>query len=67
MRRHQFGASSEALDQLELRLEDEEIAAAAERPAPADPPDAEKSLPKRRPVPDHLPREEPVGVGVPPV
>jgi len=32
MQRHRFGASSEALDQLTLMLEDEEIAAAAERP-----------------------------------
>jgi len=60
MQRHRFGASSEALDQLELRLEDEEISAAAERPAPADPPDAGKGVPKRRPLPDHLPREEQV-------
>jgi hypothetical protein len=29
MRRHRFGSSSEALDQLELTLEDEEIAQAA--------------------------------------
>ena len=60
MQRHRFGASSEALDQLELRLEDEEIGAAAERPAPADPPGTEKGVPKRLPLPDHLPREEQV-------
>ena len=60
MQRHRFGASSEALDQLELRLEDEEISAAAERPVPADPPDAGKGVAKRRPLPDHLPREEQV-------
>jgi transposase len=62
MQRHRFGTSSEALDQLELRLEDEEIAAAAERPgsehaADADA-DAEKGVPKRRPLPDHLPCDE---------
>jgi len=33
MRQHQFGSRSEALDQLALRLEDEEIAASAQDPA----------------------------------
>ncbi len=32
MRRHRFGPSSEALDQLALTLEDDEIAASAQRP-----------------------------------
>lgn len=60
LRRHRFGASSETLDQLQLRLEDEEIAAAAGSPAPQDPPATAKGTPKRRPLPDHLPREEAV-------
>ena len=59
MRRHRFGARSEALDQLELLLEGEEIAAAAdefkvERAVGA------KLQPKRKPLPDHLPRDEQV-------
>jgi transposase len=58
LRRHQFGARSEAIDQLELTLEDEEIAQAAERSS--DPPGIEvsKGRPKRKPLPDHLPRNE---------
>jgi len=60
LRRHQFGSRSESLDQLELTLEEEEIARAAEQrddkgaAAPVPP----KSQPKRRPLPDHLPRNE---------
>ena len=58
LRRQRFGATSETLDQLELGLEDEEIARAAEAlPAPL--PGA-KRQPKRRPLPEHLPREETV-------
>jgi transposase len=61
LRRHRFGAKSEALDQLELLLEGEEIAAAADetkierasRPEP-------KGQPKRKPLPDHLPRDDQV-------
>ena len=56
--RQRFGAGSETLDQLELGLEDEEIARAAEAlPAPL--PGA-KRQPKRRPLPEHLAREETV-------
>ena len=58
LRRQRFGATSEALDQLEFGLEDEEIARAAE-PVPDPPPDTKKQ-PKRRPLPDHLPRKETV-------
>jgi len=63
MRRHRFGASSEALDQLQLSLEDEEVAQAAEDA----PPQADqnttsdqkpKGQPKRKPLPDYLPRHE---------
>ncbi len=65
MRRHRFGSSSEALDQLELTLEEEEIARAAETPvedaaAKTPAPDTSKRKPKRKPLPDHLPRNETV-------
>ena len=58
LRRQRFGATSETLDQLELGLEDEEVARAAE--ALPEPTPATKKQPKRRPLPDHLPREETV-------
>ena len=58
LRRQRFGTASETLDQLELGLEDEEIARAAE--APPEPPAVAKKQPKRRPLPDHLPRDETV-------
>ncbi|MGE3643298.1 MAG: IS66 family transposase [Beijerinckiaceae bacterium] len=64
MRRHRFGSSCEALDQLELILEEEEIAQAAETPvedvAEAPISDGAKRKPKRKPLPDHLPRNETV-------
>ncbi len=65
MRRHRFGSSSEALDQLELTLEEEEIARAAETPvednaAEALVPNDAKKKPKRKPLPNHLPRNETV-------
>ena len=57
-RRHRFGAMSETLDQLQLRLEDEEIAAAqAGKPAPtgeAQGTPEPKAKPKRRPLPADL-------------
>ena len=56
LRRHQFGSRSEALDQLELTLEEQEIARAAEAPSSQPSPVDEKRQPKRRPLPDHLPR-----------
>jgi hypothetical protein len=62
MRQHQFGSRSEALDQLALRLEDEEIAASAQDPAQDDTDTdqkvASKGKPRRKPLPDHLPRNE---------
>ena len=58
LRRHQFGARSEALDQLELTLEDEEIARAVEIPVASDVSDTPKGKPKRKPLPDHLPRND---------
>ncbi|MGY9058086.1 MAG: IS66 family transposase, partial [Alphaproteobacteria bacterium] len=59
LRRHQFGARSETIDQLELTIEEQEIARAAEAPAPAaSDTKAEKKKPKRRPLPEGLPRQE---------
>lgn len=63
MRRHRFGASSEALDQLQLSLEEEEVAqAAAEVSSQADHDTTLdlklKGQPRRKPLPDHLPRHE---------
>ena len=57
--RHRFGSSSEGLDQLNLTLEDDEIAAAAEAPKPETPSEP-KNKPKRRPPPEHLPRDDDV-------
>ena len=57
MRQHRFGPRSEALDQLALTLEDEEIAASAQEPAPVDadqPATPPKGKPKRKLLPDHL-------------
>lgn len=62
LRRQKFGASSEAIDQLELVLEGEEIAAAADvapdEKSTATPPP--RKQPKRKPLPDHLTRDEQV-------
>jgi len=63
MRQHRFGASSEAIDQLQLSLEDKEIAQAAESAETPDDTNSEpepesKTIPKRKPLPDHLPRFE---------
>ena len=59
-RRHRFGSTSETLDQLNLRLEEEEIAAAADRPAPSEGTDEPRAKPKRQPLPADLPRHEEV-------
>jgi len=56
-RRHRFGAKSETLDQLQLTLEDEEIGVAAVSP-PIIEPTSPRKQPRRKPLPDHLPREE---------
>jgi transposase len=59
LRRHQFGSRSESIDQLELTLEEQEIARAAEAPvAPDLRLQDEKQQPKRRPLPENLAREE---------
>ena len=60
LRRHQFGARSEALDQLELTLEEEEIAQAAEAASHPPTPVEKKHQPKHKPLPGHLPRNETV-------
>lgn len=56
--RHRFGSKSESMDQLQLKLEEEETAAAHEAPKPsADVADEEpKAKPKRKPLPPELPR-----------
>jgi transposase len=55
-RAHRFGATSETADQLQLALETSEIAAAG-MTATLRLPDIEaKDKPKRRPIPDHIPR-----------
>ena len=59
MRQHRFGSRSEALDQLALTLEDEEIAASAQDPEPDDADTGQPVAPKGKPrLPGHLPRNE---------
>ena len=57
LRRQRFGVSCESLDQLELALEDEEVARAA---TPVCEPHVRRTQPRRRALPEHLPREETV-------
>ncbi len=61
LKRMQFGRSSERLDreieQYELRLEELQ-STQAQQAAPAKPKAEEKVQPVRRPLPDHLPREQ---------
>ena len=57
-RAHRFGASSETAEQLQLALETSEIAAAAMTARLKLPDIEEKDKPKRRPIPDHIPRME---------
>lgn len=54
--RHRFGARSETLDQLELTIEEMEIAV-ARRAQLEEPAGSAKEQPKRKPLPDHLMRE----------
>ena len=62
LRRHRFGAKSDALDhiidQLELALEEAEIAASRKRHDTRCVEPEPKGQPKRKPLPDHLPRED---------
>lgn len=55
-RAHRFGASSETAEQLQLALETSEIAAAAMTARLRLPDVEQKDQPKRRPIPDHVPR-----------
>ena len=55
---HRFGASSETAEQLQLALESGEIAAAAITAWMKLPDIEEKNKPKRRSIPDHIPRME---------
>ncbi|GAB1481035.1 hypothetical protein MASR2M74_36180 [Paracoccaceae bacterium] len=55
---HRFGASSETAEQLQLALETSEIAAASMTARMRLPDVEEKDKPKRRPIPDHIPRIE---------
>lgn len=57
-RTHRFGSKSESIEQLHLALETSEIATAA-MTAKLRLPDEEplKDKPKRRPIPDHIPRQ----------
>jgi len=57
-RAHRFGASSETADQLALKLETSEIATAAMAARLRLPEIEPKEAPKRRPIPDHVPRME---------
>jgi len=64
LRRMQFGRSSEQLDaqiaQLELTLEELEVSEAALPISTVAAPRMERAKPVRRPLPEHLPREEQV-------
>ncbi len=58
--RHRFGSTSESMDQLQLFVENEEIAKASMEvvaTAPAEPAEP-KEKPRRQPLPDHLDRIE---------
>lgn len=57
-RAHRFGTSSETAEQLQLALEISGIAAAAMTARMKLPDVEEKDEPKRRPIPDHMPRME---------
>jgi len=59
--RHRFGSKSESLDQLQLFVENEEIATAADENDIPEPQACEpKDKPKRKPLPEHLERKEQV-------
>lgn len=63
MKRHRFGQSSEKQNQIEMALENVEIAASALKAATADPASLspeEKQQPKRKALPDHLLRVDDV-------
>ena len=57
LRSHRYGSSSEAIEQLQLALETSEVATAAMTARLRLPDEEPKSKPKRRPIPDHIPRQ----------
>lgn len=57
-RSHRFGTSSETMEQLQLALEASEISVAKMTAKLRLPDEEEKDKPKRRPIPDHIPRQE---------
>jgi len=57
-RHHRFGSSSESIEQLQLALETGEIAVAKMTAKLRLPDEEPKDKPKRRPIPDHIPRME---------
>ena len=57
-RAHRFGPSSETSEQLQLALEMSEIAIAALTARLRLPDDPPADKPKRKPIPDHIPRVE---------
>jgi len=57
-RAHRFGASSETSEQLQLALEMSEIAIATLTVKRHLPDDTPANKPKRKPIPDHIPRVE---------
>ena len=59
-RRHRFGSKSETMDQLQLRLEEEEIAASKTVPPVHNDTASPKTRPRRKPLPADLPRNEEV-------
>ena len=57
-RHHRFGSSSESIEQLQLALETSEIAVAKMTAKLRLPDEEPEDQPKRRPIPDHIPRME---------
>ena len=57
-RNHRYGTSSESIEQLQLALENSEIATAAMTARLRLPDEEPKDKPKRRPIPDRIPRQE---------
>ncbi len=57
-RSHRFGTSSETIEQLQLALETSEISIAKITARLRLPEMEPKDKPKRRPIPDHIPRQE---------
>ena len=58
--RHRFGSTSESLDQLQLFVENDEIAVAAQTDTQEPEVTEPKIKPRRKPLPEHLERNEPV-------